>query len=652
MSFLNTVPELVSAAAADLAGIGSSIGAAGDSIAAATTALLPAGADEISAAVAGLFGSHGQEYQRLSAQITRFHEQFVQSIRAGVNAYAGAEAINLTSLQGLASAATASPFQQLEQMQINFNTNLVANELAFNQKLVASEVAFERQLFGTESAFNGALNRSFNVGNLLLGTGEQAVNLFFGAPVPSNFISSLLLGTGQQTFNGGQIGGLVGAFDQALMVPTDLIGLIAGDTGPTAAAGLSALGVAAPLTPFQQLEQMQIAFNTNLVANQLAFNQSLLANEVAFERQLFGTDSAFNGALNRSFNAANLLLGSGQQAVDLFFGAPVPANFISSLLLGSGQQVFNGGQIGGLVGAFDQALMVPTDLIGLIAGDTGPTAAAGLSALGVAAPLTPFQQLEQMQIAFNTNLVANQLAFNQSLLANEVAFERQLFGTDSAFNGALNRSFNAANLLLGSGQQAVDLFFGAPVPANFTSSLLLGSGQQVFNGGQIGGLVGAFDQALMVPTNLIGLLAGDTGPTAAAGLSALGVAAPLTPFQQLEQMQIAFNTNLVSNQLAFNQALVANEVRWEQQVFGTDSALNGTLNRSFNTVNLLLGTGQQAVDLFFGAPVPPNFTSSLLLGTGQQTFNGGQIGGLVGAFDQALMAGADFVGLFTEPFTG
>ncbi|OBK26600.1 hypothetical protein A5634_00260 [Mycobacterium asiaticum] len=352
MSFLTTAPEFVASAAMDLAGIRSVIGAANEAVAATTTAVLPAGADEISAAVAQLFGAHGQAYQALSAQAAQFHEQFVQIMRSAAGAYAGAEAANVAPLQALAAAGT--PLQQLEQMQVEFNTNLVANELAFNKALLTNEVALERQFFGTDSALNGVLNRAFNTGNLFVGTGQQAVNLFFGAPVPANFTSSLLLGSGAQAFNGGQIGGLVGAFDQSLMVPGNLLGL----------AGVNVPGL--PADPFRQLEQMQIGFNTSLVNNQMAFNQALVTNEIALERQFFGTDSALNGVLNRSFNAGNLLLGTGQQAVDLFFGAPVPTNFTSNLLLGSGAQTFNGGEIGGLVGAFDQGLMAGVDAVGLV----------------------------------------------------------------------------------------------------------------------------------------------------------------------------------------------------------------------------------------------------------------------------------------------
>lgn len=46
----------------------------------------------------------------------------------------------------------------------------------------------------------------------------------------------------------------------------------------------------------------------------------------------------------------------------------MPANFISGLLTGSGAQTFNGGQIGGLVGAFDQSMMVGADVVGLLTG--------------------------------------------------------------------------------------------------------------------------------------------------------------------------------------------------------------------------------------------------------------------------------------------
>ncbi len=86
----------------------------------------------------------------------------------------------------------------------------------------------EIAIFGTESALNGALNRAFDVGNLLIGTGEKTVNNFAGAyACRSAFNRGLLTGTGQQVFNGGHVGGLVGSFDQSPMAGADFLGLLA-----------------------------------------------------------------------------------------------------------------------------------------------------------------------------------------------------------------------------------------------------------------------------------------------------------------------------------------------------------------------------------------------------------------------------------------
>ncbi|WP_152021741.1 PE family protein, partial [Mycobacterium tuberculosis] len=60
MSFVIAAPEVIAAAATDLASLGSSISAANAAAAANTTALMAAGADEVSTAIAALFGAHGQ----------------------------------------------------------------------------------------------------------------------------------------------------------------------------------------------------------------------------------------------------------------------------------------------------------------------------------------------------------------------------------------------------------------------------------------------------------------------------------------------------------------------------------------------------------------------------------------------------------------
>ncbi len=101
MSVVIVRPEWVAAAASDLAGIGSSVGAANAAAAGSTTAVLAAGADEVSAVIAGFFGTHAQEYQAISARVATYHRQFVQSLNAGAGAYAAAEAAGASSLQTL-----------------------------------------------------------------------------------------------------------------------------------------------------------------------------------------------------------------------------------------------------------------------------------------------------------------------------------------------------------------------------------------------------------------------------------------------------------------------------------------------------------------------------------------------------------------------
>jgi hypothetical protein len=117
MSYLVTAPELLAAAAADVAGIGSSLNAANAAATAPTTAVIAAAQDEVSAAIASLFSGHGQQFQALSAQAAAFHSQFVQTLNSAEGAYAAAEAANAPPLQavvqGAQSLAVFSPVAAL-----------------------------------------------------------------------------------------------------------------------------------------------------------------------------------------------------------------------------------------------------------------------------------------------------------------------------------------------------------------------------------------------------------------------------------------------------------------------------------------------------------------------------------------------------------
>src|SRR5262249_15541 len=149
----------------------------------------------------------------------------------------------------------------------------------------------------------------------------------------------------------------------------------------------------------------ELNFGSHLVNGQMSLDHSLLTNEVGLEQQLFGTDSALNGALNRGFNAFNLTLGTIQQTADSLLGVTVPSDFYANMLTGRGAQVFNGGQIGGLIGVLDQSAMVPTDLVGLVACVGSSPAQAALS-------LFPFATLLRSELNFGSHLVNGQLSLD------------------------------------------------------------------------------------------------------------------------------------------------------------------------------------------------------------------------------------------------
>jgi hypothetical protein len=99
MSFVRAVPELLGTSARNLAGIGSMLSTSNAIAAAPTVAVSAAAGDQVSAAVAAFFNGHAQGYQQISAQAADFHSQFVQSLNAGANTYALAEAANASPMQ-------------------------------------------------------------------------------------------------------------------------------------------------------------------------------------------------------------------------------------------------------------------------------------------------------------------------------------------------------------------------------------------------------------------------------------------------------------------------------------------------------------------------------------------------------------------------
>jgi PE family len=94
MSFVTTQPEALTAAAANLAGIGTTMSAQNAAAAAPTTGLVPAAGDEVSALTAAQFAVHAQMYQTISAQADAIHQLFVSTLGTSAASYAATEAAN------------------------------------------------------------------------------------------------------------------------------------------------------------------------------------------------------------------------------------------------------------------------------------------------------------------------------------------------------------------------------------------------------------------------------------------------------------------------------------------------------------------------------------------------------------------------------
>ena len=94
MSFVTTQPEVLTAAAGNLQGIGGAMTAGNTAAAAATSGVVPAAADEVSALTAAQFAAHAQLYQAVSAQAAVIHELFVNTLGISAGSYAATEAAN------------------------------------------------------------------------------------------------------------------------------------------------------------------------------------------------------------------------------------------------------------------------------------------------------------------------------------------------------------------------------------------------------------------------------------------------------------------------------------------------------------------------------------------------------------------------------
>jgi PE-PPE domain/PE family len=99
MSYVMTQPQMLATAAADVAGIGSTISEANAAAAGRTTGVMTAAADEVSEAIAAAFSQYGQGYQAaMTNAAAMVNGEFAQALAAASSAYAGAEAAAQTLL--------------------------------------------------------------------------------------------------------------------------------------------------------------------------------------------------------------------------------------------------------------------------------------------------------------------------------------------------------------------------------------------------------------------------------------------------------------------------------------------------------------------------------------------------------------------------
>jgi hypothetical protein len=100
MSYVIAAPEIMTAAATDLATIGSTLDAA-HTAAAPALAVTPAAADEVSVSIAHLFSQRARDHQALAQQAAAFQGQFVQNLKTSAVSYASIEDAIVSLLQRL-----------------------------------------------------------------------------------------------------------------------------------------------------------------------------------------------------------------------------------------------------------------------------------------------------------------------------------------------------------------------------------------------------------------------------------------------------------------------------------------------------------------------------------------------------------------------
>lgn len=197
MSFVTTHPEALTAAAANLQGIGSAMAEQNAAAAAPTTGVVPAAADPVSVLQATQFAAYGTLYQQISAQATAIHQMFVNTLNTSAGSYGTTEAINSagtaagSGLSGLFTGGATGPFGLLASTVSN--TGVIGAMQAGNFGSAASDL-FE---FGAAGLSAPGTLAGTEVSAEAVGSSGPSGAVLTGAAGPAGFAGAPTAGVGQ-----------------------------------------------------------------------------------------------------------------------------------------------------------------------------------------------------------------------------------------------------------------------------------------------------------------------------------------------------------------------------------------------------------------------------------------------------------------------
>jgi hypothetical protein len=210
MSYVNTAPAAIAAAATQLEGIGNSFATESAGAAAATTAVSPAASDEVSILQSGVFSTYGQLYQTVSAQAQAIHQQFVNTLQQSSGSYQETEGAN--------------------------QAGAAANQLGNSASSAASQSA--------QSPLDNLVSFINDLTSFIGGTGYSGISSAF-VQVPLDEMGNFASAYSDMIGMGG--GGLLTALAGPSTASADIGGLgagLAGDVGPAAVGGAGGMGAA------------------------------------------------------------------------------------------------------------------------------------------------------------------------------------------------------------------------------------------------------------------------------------------------------------------------------------------------------------------------------------------------------------------------